>query len=217
MNRIIVMALAVILAFSSGAALAASGVYAGGKMAATGVFGDDIDWGNGQKSDGKFFSLGFGPVAGYDFRVKGGPRLRVEAEMLFRTGEEWTKNVSSAFGTMQLKTEIEWMATILSNIWYDIAVIPAGNITIKPFVGGSLGFGVVSYELEASLGGNSVSEDGRDVAIIAGPGAGVRFDINEKIALDTTLRYLLSTKYDIEGEKYNAPMLDCNIGIVCKF
>ena len=54
-------------------------------------------------------------------------------------------------------------------------------------------------------------------AFIIGPGGGLRVDINERFAADAMVRYLFSTDYDFDGEKYDAPMLDFNFGLVYKF
>lgn len=213
MKRIIALAFAAMLLLSAGTAVAANGFYIGGKMALTNVMVDDIDWGYGYSSDGDFFSFGIGPVFGYDMGAQGGLTMRIEGEVLFRTGEDWKKTVGNTSG----KVEIDCLTTILGNVWYDITAIPAGNITVKPFVGASAGLGIAKYEIKSSSPTHYYSKDGNETAFLIGPGGGVRFDINDKLAADALVRYLFSTKYDFDGEKYKAPMLDFNFGLAYKF
>ena len=132
MKRTILFALIFTLALSATAQAAAAmkGFYVGGRAAFTEVYVGDIKWRGGEKSDGDFFSFGIGPVAGYDFGAKGGPSVRVEGEILLRTGDDWKKSTSSSYS----KFELDYFVTFLVNGWYDIVSIPMGGMTLKPFV-----------------------------------------------------------------------------------
>lgn len=214
MKRIILLAVMLTLIFSAGTAQAAkSGFYIGARGALSNVFGSDIDWGAGSKSDGDFFSFGGGPVLGFDFAAQNGPPLRLEAEVLFRSGDDWKKTVNINSVNFDMKFEVERYTTFLANLCWDLAALPAGGLTFKPFIGLSAGFGYISYELKV----NSYSEDGSEAAFLIGPGGGLRIDFNDSVAADIGIRYLFSGDYDIEGADYDANILDFNFGLVYKF
>lgn len=214
MKRIIIFTVVLTLAFAATSAQAENGFYVGGKVALSNVYMGDINLKNGSK-DADFFSFGIGPVVGYDMAVRGGPSLRLEGEVLFRSGDDWKKSSANGAG----KLDIDYFTTFLANGWYDITSIPVGGITIKPFVGASAGIGVVSYEAKRDYSsGSSSSKESTEAALLFGPGGGARFDISEHLVADASLRYLFSTKYDFAkfGE-YDAPMLDLNFGLAYKF
>lgn len=213
MRHTLLFAVILVFCFTSAAYAGNNGFYIGGKAALSSIDVDDIKWGNGKKSDKDFFSAGIGPVVGFDFAKRGGPTLRIEAEVLFRSGDDWKKNYAGGSS----KFEVDYMTTFMGNAWYDILSIPAGGITIKPFVGASAGFGVISYERKTSRPGYSKSKDGDEAAFIIGPGGGARFDISDKLAADATLRYLFSTDYDIDGDDYGSSIMELNFGMAYKF
>lgn len=215
MKRFFILVLAITLSFSAASAFAASpqGLYVGGKVAISRILVGDIDWIGGAKSDGDFTSFGIGALVGYDWAETQGLPLRLEGELMFRTGEEWKKSGAGWSG----KFEITSITTIFANCWFDIVKIQTGQMVIKPFAGVSAGLGLASYDRKLTVGGASAKKDGFETAFYFGPGAGVRLDINDKIAVDTMLRYLFSTKYDFSGDKYDAPTMELNVGIAYKF
>jgi opacity protein-like surface antigen len=98
---------------------------------------------------------------------------------------------STAGGTTGVEGDVDAMF-LLANLWFDI---PLGEV-FRPYVGGGVGFGRLSLDLDTT-GGTTLFDDD-DWGFAYQLGAGVAFGFSENIAFDIGYRYKAITNVDAE-------------------
>ena len=73
---------------------------------------------------------------------------------------------------------------ILANAWYDVDL----GMKVTPYLGGGAGIGIVNNKLTVNSGTTPVTK-GTDAGFAFQLGAGFKYDISEKIALDVGYRF----------------------------
>ncbi len=194
---------------------AAIGLYAGPKVgfSSTKLTNNslDLDWKyysgyNDASADmGDESSSGFGGgfFVGYNFNTRFNIPFRVEFDTTFRIMDvdEWVNTdlwVSNfAYLPVNLHYETTGSYSAMFNLWFDI---PVGKFPVRPYVGGGIGAGGVTYDLDANVGNGYIydSESGSDAAFAWMVGAGISYDLNNLLTLDIGYRYTKANDIEVE-------------------
>lgn len=160
----------------------------------------------------RFTAAGFSIACGVDFNWAGNLPLRLEGEASFRKGgtlkslDEYA--TSGPIRTIKIKTELEvdFIASAMLNLWFDI---PVGGFPVKPYLGGGLGYDVISYEIEATTNptwptiSTIDSKSGRDITFQYQLGAGAYMNVNERTFIDLGVRYMDKSDWTAETEAFH--------------
>lgn len=156
--------------------------------------------------------------------------LRAEVEYAFRTGRNIKSYRSIDYGlggntNVNTEIDISLNMSLLGNLWFDI---PVGSFPVKPYLGVSLGFGVLAYEsdLQMSGGGSpyiSKDEYSATAALLAGVGGGAYIEISPAWSINLVARYMISGEYavdygyDFVESTFKIPVFDASVGLRYSF
>lgn len=151
--------------------------------------------------DDSSISGGLRLIGGIDLGWAGSIPLRLESESTVYSGgsAKADKAYSTSGAPMAARVESEidvrLRITQMFNLWFDI---PVGDFPVKPYVGGGLGFDVISYEADVTMNKNnpdpslarSGSKSAWDAAFQYHVGGGVCIAISKRAFLDLNARYM---------------------------
>lgn len=216
MKRIFLLIITFTILLSSTAQARQLGIYAGGRLgysdtrytknelqfeSGTTTYGDR-DYGLSNFSSD---SLHGGAVVGYDFSKRFDLPLRVDFEIMARSGEDRRfinsfELTNGHIWNTNLKMEINSAYSFMLNGWVDI---PVGAIPLKPYVGA--GAGIIGFSYESTLysqknGGTTYrfKEDESAGTWAVSLGGGLGFNLTEHFTLDLGYRYIYSGKIEAE-------------------
>ena len=151
------------------------------------------------------FGGGGGAAVGYSF----GP-VRIEGEVAYRSNDV---DDLIALGTsaeslgLAVDGSVDSFA-VLANVWYDISQIGG---PVVPYVGGGVGFAVVTLD-DVSAGGVLLADDD-DTVFAYQVGVGVHWNINPRFALDVGYRLMGTSDPDFkaaDGSSFDSEYLTHN-------
>ncbi|MGN8273686.1 outer membrane protein [Pseudomonas sp. SMN5] len=126
-----------------------------------------------------------GLAVGWGFPVG----LRPEVEVAYRrnTLDQFNHRVYEGGGSIQGKGKEE-ASSIMANLWYDVTNLPAPLSRLTPYVGGGLGYAVLTISgLEA--GGVQFGGTHRDTVPAYQLGAGLGYELSEHWSMSLDYRY----------------------------
>ncbi|WP_339481265.1 MULTISPECIES: outer membrane protein [unclassified Pseudomonas] len=115
--------------------------------------------------------------------------LRPEVELSYRrnTLDQFNNRVYEGGGSIEGKGE-EQASSLMANLWYDIPNLPAPLSRFTPYVGGGLGYAVLTIKgLEA--GGVEFGGTHRDTVSAWQLGAGIAYELSEHWSMSLDYRY----------------------------
>ncbi|NUT82931.1 outer membrane protein [Pseudomonas brassicacearum] len=115
--------------------------------------------------------------------------LRPEVELSYRrnTLDQFNNRIYEGGSSIEGKGE-EQASSLMANLWYDIPNLPAPLSRFTPYVGGGLGYAVLTIkDLEA--GGVEFGGTHRDTVSAWQLGAGVAYELSEHWSMSLDYRY----------------------------
>ncbi|MGN8342735.1 outer membrane protein [Pseudomonas sp. SMV71] len=146
---------------------------------------NDLDFVEMQYNQPLHSGYATGLAVGWGFPVG----LRPEVEVAYRrnTLDQFNHRVYEGGGSIQGKGEEE-ASSIMANLWYDVTNLPAPLSRLTPYVGGGLGYAVLTISgLEA--GGVQFGGTHRDTVPAYQLGAGLGYELSEHWSMSLDYRY----------------------------
>lgn len=174
---------------------------------------NDLDFVEMQYNQPLHSGYATGLAVGWGFPIG----LRPELEVAYRrnTLDQFNHRVYEGGGSIEGKGEEE-ASSIMANLWYDFSNLPEPLSRFTPYVGGGLGYAVLTISgLEA--GGVQFGGTHRDTVPAYQLGAGVGYELTEHWSMSLDYRYFMTREAhygDIQGlpqgdvtTEYNAQSL----------
>jgi len=146
---------------------------------------NDLDFVEMQYNQPLHSGYATGLAVGWGFPVG----LRPELELNYRrnTLDQFNHRVYEGGGSIEGKGEEE-ASSVMANLWYDVKHLPAPFSRLTPYVGGGLGYAVLTISgLEA--GGVQFGGTHRDTVGAYQLGAGVGYELTEHWSMSVDYRY----------------------------
>jgi opacity protein-like surface antigen len=133
--------------------------------------------------------------------------LRPELELSYRrnTLDQFNNRVYEGGSSIEGKGE-EQASSLMANLWYDIPNLPAPLSRFTPYIGGGLGYAVLTIKgLEA--GGVEFGGTHRDTVSAWQLGTGVGYELNEHWSMSLDYRYFKTREANF-GKIQGLPQAD---------
>ncbi|AXP03708.1 porin family protein [Pseudomonas fluorescens] len=133
--------------------------------------------------------------------------LRPELELSYRrnTLDQFNNRVYEGGSSIEGKGE-EQASSLMANLWYDIPNLPAPLSRFTPYIGGGLGYAVLTIKgLEA--GGVEFGGTHRDTVSAWQLGTGVGYELNEHWSMSLDYRYFKTREANF-GKIQGLPQVD---------
>ncbi|MDP9782090.1 outer membrane protein [Pseudomonas fluorescens] len=133
--------------------------------------------------------------------------LRPEVELSYRrnTLKQFNNRIYEGGSSIDGKGE-EQASSLMANLWYDIPNLPAPLSRFTPYVGGGLGYAVLTIKgLEA--GGVEFGGTHRDTVSAWQLGTGVGYELNEHWSMSLDYRYFKTREANF-GKIQGLPQVD---------